>query len=268
MSEDAVSLRLLLCFSYPRTLYPEPTLAGVPEIKRAATLARKFDCGPLLDAAESAITHLARSDPETAYALAWRFESREALRASARASVFRPWLIDDGREVPEFDELPAQSIILLGRYRSAVYAEIGKLAIDEICPHPGWINKDDVESARELRAIEQNEDCSCEKFCMGFRFNRGDEENWSGQLLAHNTPRWWLNFVSKILTDIKFRSIEASIIRATHAARKEARQCTRCCPLLDFDDALLATGFLLKDAIERQLEKVRSLLLQRVQSLI
>ncbi|VDB87556.1 unnamed protein product [Peniophora sp. CBMAI 1063] len=265
MSEDATSLRLLLCFSYPRTQCPEPSLTTVTDIRRAATLARKFDCGPLVRAVGHAIVQLAQKHPEAAYALAWKFELRIALRASARASVCRTWFIEDGRVVPEFNDLPAQSIILLGRYRSAFYdAVLRELSIDELHPHPDWIAKADVESARELRPIEPHSEhpgpcvckiCSCEKFMMGFRFSRNPEAFLFNQLLPYDTPRWWLNFVANVLASIKASSIDAAILKAARTARKEVRACPRCCPLLDFDDALITTGVLLKEAIERQLDK-------------
>ncbi|KZV63263.1 hypothetical protein PENSPDRAFT_217860 [Peniophora sp. CONT] len=265
MSEDAASHRLLLRFSYPRTLYPEPALTEVLEIKRAATLALKFDCKPLLQAVEIAITRLSQDSPETAYAIAWEFELGDVLRAAARASLHRPWFIDDGREVPEFEDLSSRSLILLGKYRSAFYAAIKRLDIDESAPHPIWIDKDDIEHARELEVIDPDIDpdgpqCSCGKVMMGFRYTRDPSDYWTfARLHVHHTPRWWTDFVAHVLADVKKSSIDEAIAKARQTAQREARQCPRCSRLLDFDDALTVTSELLREEIQRQIEQAQLL---------
>ncbi|VDB87552.1 unnamed protein product [Peniophora sp. CBMAI 1063] len=231
MSEDSASIRTLLRFSYPHTFCADPELEKVADIKRAAVIARKFDCQALLEAVESAIIRLSKSESETAYALAWRFEFPGALRAAARASVHHRLFIDDGREVPEFDELPARALVLLGRYRTSFYDATLRLD-QEIYPHPTWIAKHHATGCRELQLDVVNgipvadgidfDKCTCEK---------------------------------SVAPDLE-RTIVHAVLKAVHTARKEARGCPRCCAIVDHDDLFTRTARLLQEEIERQLDKV------------
>ncbi|KZV61219.1 hypothetical protein PENSPDRAFT_593080, partial [Peniophora sp. CONT] len=87
MFEDADSLRLLLQFGYPRSVCDEPKLLAILDIKRAATLAKKYDIGFLREKAENALLHYSGTSPALAFAVSWRFCYNESLRAAARRSI-------------------------------------------------------------------------------------------------------------------------------------------------------------------------------------
>ena len=87
MEEDAPSLRLLLMLSYPRTFLSDPQLDNVLDLKRAAAVARKFDANDMVRRVEDALCKYAEEEPAAAYAIAWRYEFKNALRAAARASL-------------------------------------------------------------------------------------------------------------------------------------------------------------------------------------
>ncbi|KZV63962.1 hypothetical protein PENSPDRAFT_589074, partial [Peniophora sp. CONT] len=89
MTEDSRALRLLLRFCYPRPVCEEPELGRIKDIKRAATLADKYDIDSLHARVERAlIGH--DGPPHIAFAVAWRFSYEHAARAIARQSLDVP----------------------------------------------------------------------------------------------------------------------------------------------------------------------------------
>ncbi|KZV68438.1 hypothetical protein PENSPDRAFT_553551, partial [Peniophora sp. CONT] len=116
MAEDAACLRLFLGTCYPRAFCPEPKLEDVIDIRRAAAVAHKFDSPVMHLALEAALSRFAQDAPEVAYVIAWKYELKNAVRASARASLDHAPFLDETWDVSVFDEVPAASLVQLYRY--------------------------------------------------------------------------------------------------------------------------------------------------------
>ncbi|KZV74642.1 hypothetical protein PENSPDRAFT_572761, partial [Peniophora sp. CONT] len=111
MSEDSQSIKLLVAYCYPRSMYKEPLLEDTEDVGRG----KKFDLGFIIEAAERAMERLAITLPYLVYALAWRFELPNILRLAAFASLEHPFLHQ--ATSPAFAGVPAEALIRLWDYR-------------------------------------------------------------------------------------------------------------------------------------------------------
>ncbi|KZV60182.1 hypothetical protein PENSPDRAFT_760157 [Peniophora sp. CONT] len=223
MSEDAQSLRLLLRFCYPRSYCAEPELKQIAEIKRAATLAAKFDIAFMRHAVEKALIEYGDLRPEIAYAVAWRFEYPEALRRTAFSSL-ESMLVEEERDVVEFEEVPASSFIALHRSQAAV-----PRALESLLPP--------LQSGEAVIGIpycvvaefdEPDEDameprCVCEKRPSYFL---------DGSLKIHiSVPSWWWGYVESVVYSMRGAdkpSLDDALVTPLSRAYRNAAQCPRC----------------------------------------
>lgn len=269
MSEDAHSLRLMLCFCYPRTICPEPDLLAIQDIKRAAALAQKYDIGLMRDAAEKALVRLANGRPDIAYAIAWRYEYPTALRIAARRSL-EPFMASP--DAQEWDEVPASSVFKLLRYQNSVPAALEDLLhvrFDTGYYHStvtmSWIDPDIFRANDHRRPKISAAECSCERLLVRCtaEAEKAHAQNSDSSHEPHTlrlVREWWWLFVEAIVTAMMRSdrpSFDDAVSKALPDACKSVMGCARC-QLSEVQGILEYTKDLLRAEIERRLEKVSS----------
>ncbi|VDC04216.1 unnamed protein product [Peniophora sp. CBMAI 1063] len=262
MAEDAQSLRLMLRFCYPRTLCPEPDLLTIADIKRAATLAQKYDVGLMHDAVEKALLRCAEGRPDIAYAVAWRYEYGKVLRAAARRTL-EPFIADT--DAMEWEEIPASSVFKLLRYQNSVPEALEGILRAEYKLGPrsqsvpmSWMDPDLLRSG-DYYSIPAN--CTCETLLLYY--------DAQGEQKPDTTPthkerplrlvwEWWWMFVQSVVNTM-MRSdrpfFEVAVARAVPDACAKARECPRC-KLRDVQGLLEFTKTRLHAEIERRLAQI------------
>ncbi|KZV63267.1 hypothetical protein PENSPDRAFT_691803 [Peniophora sp. CONT] len=262
MTEDAQSLRLMLCFCYPRTLCPEPDLLIIDDIKRAATLAQKYDIGLMRDAAETALVRFATNHPDIAYAVAWRYEYPVALRITARRSL-EPFVASP--DALEWDEVPASSVFKLLRYQNSVPAALEDLLNAEYNFKSqsvmSWIDPSIFTAEDYLRSDILAAKCTCKQLLL--RCIAEAEKAPESDSSSHTRPlrlvrEWWWLFIRAIVTTV-MRSdrppFDDAVSKALPDACKRALDCPEC-RLRDIQAILEFTTNALRAEIEKRLENI------------
>lgn len=253
MAEDSPTINLLLKFCYPRTLCPEPSLSDPRDLRRALTLARKFDIDVIREAAERALERLASSSPESAYALAYAYELPKAVRAAARATLrmASPFKYTTGTpEAPELASLSAVALVQLFRYHDAVVATMKELADSKRLVH--WIpHQETFLTGPEGPFIAP---AACSHDLTAITFAHGQDAP-----AAAWVKSWWWEFVC---ASVKHKSTACSPATLESALRKPLMKAllsvARCefCGSANAEEVLDRTLVRLRDEIERRLANV------------
>ncbi|VDC04274.1 unnamed protein product [Peniophora sp. CBMAI 1063] len=251
MSEDSPSIRLLLQFCYPRTSCPEPTLDNTADVRRALALAHKFDIDVVREAAERALTRLAKTAPVSAYALAWAYELPNAARASARASLCLPAPYLGAPEAPELENLPMDALVRLSRYHDAVGAALRELA-DSKRPVL-WIPHEETFLAGPDGMMAAPAPCRHDLTAVSFAHVSQDGP------VATWVKAWWWEFVCAAVQDksvaYSSEAIEGVLRSSLLKALRSAARCDFC-GTANVEDVLGRTTGRLKKEIERRVLEV------------
>lgn len=255
MVENAASLRLLLGFCYPRTLCPEPKLEGVLDIKRAAIVARKFECDFILVTVNEAIKRLALTQSETAYALAWRFELRDALCVAARASIHHDLFRDRVRDVAEFEDLPAASVVSLSRYHTAAHNSIQELLPANL-PIEWIIASEASPPAPYAPRDPATSECRCQKTWIAIRLKYAPESDGGIGYTSIDIWSWWWTFVRATVTALRHTKLEEATKLTVRDALASVSDCPRCRKRSDLLDIFAVAEQRLREDLERRLKEV------------
>ncbi|VDB87558.1 unnamed protein product [Peniophora sp. CBMAI 1063] len=259
MSEDAQSLRILLRFCYPRTFCPEPALVGLDDIKRAATLAQKYAIELMRDAAERALISFAEDprvqQPDVAYAVAWRYEYPDALRAAARRSL-EPFSVS--LHAPEFEDVPATSSIALRHYQrqaGRVLQSLLDAPADKAYPVT-WIQHN-LFAVMDSANVRDNVRCSCEQKKIWFL-------SFGLVQVMQRIRSWWWFFVHSVVSSLKHNPTRYSLddafslqFEALFSPRPPTNICPQCTKdVRNMERVLEETKRCLRVEIERRFAQI------------
>ncbi|VDB95795.1 unnamed protein product [Peniophora sp. CBMAI 1063] len=231
MFEDALSLRILLKFCYPRPAHDEPQLVSLADVKRAATLAHKYDIVYMHKRAEQALLRCDDASPALVFALAWRFGYHDALRISARRTLDIPYFfklhITKIMDAPEFTEVPATCFLHLYRYHNAVEKQLQPLLNLMAREWPiMWIRPSDVGAELLYSPASRDPKCACALVTAWFKLKGLDAP------MEYRVYSWWWEYlfavVSSMQRDNRPGDIEAALNDPLLPCMKTAMQCDVC----------------------------------------
>ncbi|VDC02909.1 unnamed protein product [Peniophora sp. CBMAI 1063] len=257
MTEDSISLRLLLQFCYPRSFCQEPRLIAIMDIKRTAELARKFEIPFMRKASEDALLNYANVMPAVAYAVAWRYGYVGSLKSIAKKSLGRRDIFDGTDLITELDDVPASCLIPLIRYRSSVPDSLQDIIRGCQLTPIWWISANSINPiAVPEEDVGARLSCCCGKQTLWF------------QSCVHepgpHTPQprlvcgWWWTYVRTVvwtLQSLITLDVEDAIQDNMMDAIKGAALCSRC-TASEVSTVLKNTTDRLRSVIELRLREI------------
>lgn len=255
MSEEAVSVRLLLLFCYPRTFCDEPVITSIEDIKRVAGLADKYDIDFLHQKAKQALVEYTTVSSAVAYIVAWRFGYQDTLRIAARRSLDVPEFLRsitelDHGEMSEFGKVPGSALKHLVRYHHCIPARLEPLLLGTSSEHAiSWIRPETVEAdPLDLSVTLPPSLCSCSKTVLWF--------HWLGRW---NVCSWWWSYVRDVVTSMQSPNrpeLCDALDDALLSCFAAAAPCGHCVSSGNVFRVLKCTKTRLSSKIERLIEEV------------
>ncbi|VDB99517.1 unnamed protein product [Peniophora sp. CBMAI 1063] len=226
MTEDSNSLRLLLAFSYPRTVCEEPDLHTMLDIKRTAILARRYDLKFLHTKVEQALLRYSTVSPAATFAVSWKYSYHDAARAAARCSLDEPDFFKSiaySDEIPEFGEIPATAVLLLYRYHTSVRGQLEHVLQLNSLEHPiTWISPNHIGASLQNGAEPT---CTCNMAVVWFRQpDTGGVSEW-------RVYSWWWEYVFAVVLSLQSERrpcVEAALDDSMPHCLRMASRCNIC----------------------------------------
>ncbi|OJT07426.1 hypothetical protein TRAPUB_1746 [Trametes pubescens] len=229
MPEDAMTLQDLLSFCYP---YPRPVFQNLDRLLSVLRASIKYDMAFLVGDLGRHLNPFVPTQPLRVYAITYTMlEDADLARAAAKHLLSDPFFSDPLVPPPEFDDLPARALSIVGAYRRQCTAAAQSVLLDLHWMYYGAHGRgigglfEAVDTSRLWAWLS----ClSCARGASGLpvtkRVNAFERDVW---------PRaWWQTYAAAAAKELALRPLGAVVTRIElmRPAVEEASKCTMCAP--------------------------------------